>query len=441
MTMRPDDRARPDAGTGQKAASPTACWSACSAFLLGLTVLVWTATGLAGLLRPRRLAAGRHLHPHPAGHAPPGRRSRTTSPGAWPDTPAAQLSGYGLFWGLFIGQLMVLVVLTVFVLGTVARWRAVRAARRARRRTGTPARTGTGAGADARRSRAQPEPRNRRTGTGAAHGGGAHDGAPPKPATRRRRTDSRDPLTHPPGSHARPAARHPRRAAALVYGPTRNPPPHRDPGRTRRGGPRPGRHLQPHPLAGDEGRPSQTRPRPPLRPHPPLRHPGPPPLVPHRRLRGQAHGGRSEPPPCSTPVRPTAKIDQAIADTAETLLRSYLHAAAMDGRTFRHVHRWAQGTQRPGRRTHPPYAPQGRLRRGRRTRSRAHRPPRTPGHRPGVDGPGPLRALHGQHPRGLHARTELTPSPWIPSSTKGARFMWSVNRSRTPGRTPARCPC
>ncbi len=45
------------------------------------------------------------------------------------------------------------------------------------------------------------------------------------------------------------------------------------------------------------------------------------------------------------PLRPTAKIDQAVADTAETLLRSYLHAAAIDGRTIRHVHRWSQGTQ------------------------------------------------------------------------------------------------
>lgn len=45
-----------------------------------------------------------------------------------------------------------------------------------------------------------------------------------------------------------------------------------------------------------------------------------------------------------TPVRPTAKIDRTTAETAETLLRSYLHAAAIDARTIRHVHRWAQGT-------------------------------------------------------------------------------------------------
>jgi hypothetical protein len=62
-----------------------------------------------------------------------------------------------------------------------------------------------------------------------------------------------------------------------------------------------------------------------------------------------------------TPVKPTAKIDQAVTDTAETLLRSYLHAAALENRTIRHVHRWAQGTgvQDAVRtlRTHPKAAP------------------------------------------------------------------------------------
>uniref|UniRef100_UPI000A68C0B0 type IV secretory system conjugative DNA transfer family protein n=1 Tax=Streptomyces acidiscabies TaxID=42234 RepID=UPI000A68C0B0 len=62
-----------------------------------------------------------------------------------------------------------------------------------------------------------------------------------------------------------------------------------------------------------------------------------------------------------TPTRPTAKIDQAIADTAHTLLRSYLHAAALDGKTIRHVHRWSQGTHVQEAvktlRTHPKAAP------------------------------------------------------------------------------------
>src|SRR5690606_34587850 len=45
------------------------------------------------------------------------------------------------------------------------------------------------------------------------------------------------------------------------------------------------------------------------------------------------------------PVRPASRLDQAVSDTAELLLRSYVHAAAVDGRTVRHVHRWAQGLQ------------------------------------------------------------------------------------------------
>ncbi|EGX54489.1 hypothetical protein SZN_37696, partial [Streptomyces zinciresistens K42] len=61
------------------------------------------------------------------------------------------------------------------------------------------------------------------------------------------------------------------------------------------------------------------------------------------------------------PVRPSAKLDEAVADTAETLLRSYLHAAAVDGRTVRHVHRWSQGSQIQDAvrtlRTHPKAAP------------------------------------------------------------------------------------
>jgi hypothetical protein len=45
------------------------------------------------------------------------------------------------------------------------------------------------------------------------------------------------------------------------------------------------------------------------------------------------------------PVRPQARIDAAIADTAETLLRSYLHAAAISGSNpLKQLHRWTQGT-------------------------------------------------------------------------------------------------
>ncbi|WP_324607303.1 type VI secretion protein [Streptomyces sp. SA3_actF] len=45
------------------------------------------------------------------------------------------------------------------------------------------------------------------------------------------------------------------------------------------------------------------------------------------------------------PVRPASRLDAATADTAETLLRCFLHAADTDGRPVSHVHRWAQGTR------------------------------------------------------------------------------------------------
>lgn len=98
--------------------------------LLCLTVLVWTATGLAGLFShgawPRGVAFT---------GTPSALRSLVTAPkdlaAAWPATPPGQLSGYGLFWGLLIGEAMILLVLAVFALGTVARWRAVRANRKA----------------------------------------------------------------------------------------------------------------------------------------------------------------------------------------------------------------------------------------------------------------------------------------------------------------------
>ncbi|SCE41515.1 hypothetical protein GA0115235_118642 [Streptomyces sp. DpondAA-F4a] len=57
------------------------------------------------------------------------------------------------------------------------------------------------------------------------------------------------------------------------------------------------------------------------------------------------------------PVRPRARVDAAVADTAQTLLQCWLHAAAVDGRPFRQVHRWASGgsAHEPVRllRTHP----------------------------------------------------------------------------------------
>ena len=109
------------------------------ALLLGLTLLTWTATGLAGLLSKGAWPQGVEFT-----HTPLAMRELVTDPrdlpGAWPNTPPEALSGPGLFWGLFLGHLMVLVVLTVFVLGVVARARALYAARRAEREAALRAR-------------------------------------------------------------------------------------------------------------------------------------------------------------------------------------------------------------------------------------------------------------------------------------------------------------
>ncbi|MGW4699058.1 type VI secretion protein, partial [Streptomyces sp. NPDC004285] len=110
------------------------------ALLLCLTVLVWTATGLAGLFAHGAWPQGVAFTGTPSAL-----RSLATAPtdlpAAWPATPPAQLSGYGLFWGLLIGEAMILMVLAVFVLGTVTRWRAVRTSRKAGAYGTTPART------------------------------------------------------------------------------------------------------------------------------------------------------------------------------------------------------------------------------------------------------------------------------------------------------------
>lgn len=125
--MRPDDRDRHRGGEG---GIPDGLLVGVLAFVLGMTVMVWTATGLAGLFTHGSWPAEVTFR-----RTPLAMRQLVEAPhdiaAAWPETPDTQLSGYGLFWGLFIGQLMVLLVLTVFVMGTAARWRAGRARRRA----------------------------------------------------------------------------------------------------------------------------------------------------------------------------------------------------------------------------------------------------------------------------------------------------------------------
>ncbi|MFB7591989.1 type IV secretory system conjugative DNA transfer family protein [Streptomyces sp. NPDC056169] len=315
--------------------------------LLCLTVLVWAATGLGGLLAHGAWPEGVALTRTPAAL-----RSLATAPtdlaAAWPATPAGGLSGYGLFWGLLIGEAMILLVLAVFALGTIARWRAVRANRksgayepsRARDRKPLPVRE------DPTLVREAPAPLPEAT-------------APPAPPAPRRPAEEHAPelpgLTLPqpapppvppvlPTTPTVTPAATPLGAATprLLLGPpeTRHPlavqairdaegpvlvvtsdPTVWSATKDARG------KLGPV-LVHDPGHLCDT----PARLHwSPSEHCEDPAVAQQRAAALLA------------PVRPHSRLDATTAETAETLLRCWLHAAAVDGRSFRQVHRWAQG--------------------------------------------------------------------------------------------------
>jgi hypothetical protein len=328
------------------------------AFLLGLTLLVWSATGLAGLF-----AHGSWPSRVDFTNTPAAVRSLAGAPqdlaAAWPATPPGELSGYGLFWGLLIGQLMVLIVLTVFTLGTLARWRAVRAAARAEarepRRVRSPERepeppvqvrdmavrdTAVHETAVQRAVREPSVPQAAPPQAPAPAAGPAADAALEAPPTA--------PLPVVPAPRARtslvlygdPAGRRPAAVQALLdaEGPalvvTSDP--------AVWAGTKDARAKLGPVLVYDPGHLCDT----PSRLHwSPTAH-----CEDDRTAAARAAA-------LLAPVRPRALIDAAVADTAETLLRCWLHAAAVDGRPFRQVHRWAQGSgaHEPVRilRTHP----------------------------------------------------------------------------------------
>ncbi|MEU1934753.1 type IV secretory system conjugative DNA transfer family protein [Streptomyces coeruleorubidus] len=348
--MRPDDRSQRDHQGG----IPDGLLVGILAFILGMTLLVWTATGLAALFAHGSWPSGVTFTRTPL--AMRGLIAQPHDiPGAWPDTPPGELSGYGLFWGLFIGQLMILVVLTVFVMGTLARWRAVRARRRAER-----------AAAEER---------------AASAGGAVHEAPTQHEVPAAEQHSAPTPAQHLPPASTPHDVPTPRRAvpepthvleptAPLAPAPAAAPPPPASLfGRERVGGwekilvaPRESRQttaiqavrdaegpaliVTSNPALWQETKDARAK-LGPTHLYDPTHLCATP-----ARLHWSPTAGCEDKATATgratallTPVRPTAKLDQALSDTAETLLRSYLHAAAIDGRTIRHVHRWSQGTQ------------------------------------------------------------------------------------------------
>ncbi len=365
--MRRDDR---DQRRETQGGIPDGLLIGVLAFLFGMTLLAWTATGLAGWFArgawpedvtfARTPLAMRHLigQPHDI-------------PGAWPATPATQLSGYGLFWGLLISQLMVLLVLTVFVRGTLTRWRAVRTRRRVEQRSGRAAEPGSGSGsAEPRESKPAPLPSE-----------AARTGAPgpeEPPATDSPLAAETAPFTEPPAPVTLPAPRAPTTpigtanaanapspadtanavnptgpvgtanavnlTGPVILGPAKS----RYPLAVQavRDAKGPALVITSNPTLWAETKDARAKRGPVLLYDPSHLCDTPARLhwSPSRGCEDKATAA-ARAAALLSPVRPTAKIDQPLADVAETLLRCCLHAAAVDSRTVRHLHRWAQGTQ------------------------------------------------------------------------------------------------
>ncbi|MEU2609540.1 hypothetical protein [Streptomyces albus] len=356
------------------------------AFLLGLCVFVWTATGLAGLM-----AHGAWPDDVTFANTPVAIRELVTEPhdikGAWPNTPPGQLSGYGLFWGIFISQLMVLVVLTVFVMATVARARAVRKARRLARRhaheregdsgrehpathtgqhsVGTTTAPGTGT------APTPPDPRQSPDGLPqAGTRPEPHHTAQPVPPPAARAT----PAPTPPGTateqqphESQPPAQAPRTGPQTVVSPLLGAMAAAQP-RKASSTPLPGDADETQPAAYDPvtrileapGAVLVASPTPdlwaatkaaraklgPVHVFDPTHACDTP-----DRLRWSPHHGCADRATAAAratallaPLRSPRPIDATVHTTAETMLRCWLHAAALEKRPFKEVHRWALAT-------------------------------------------------------------------------------------------------
>ncbi|MCX5012679.1 type IV secretory system conjugative DNA transfer family protein [Streptomyces sp. NBC_00555] len=319
------------------------------AFLLGLAVLVWSATGLAALFAkgawPQTVTFTRTPEAVRALIAQP-----HDVPGAWPDTDPAALSGWGLFWGLFLSQLLVLFVLTVFTIGVITRTKSRRAlARQTAAQDPVPY--------EAPRPAPAQEPR-------------PHVPAPataPEPATAQL-SASPAVMAGPPADEAyRPGFGYAPAPSALTR------PPHR----IAYAGPAERHRLAAQSIAAAEGATLIVTSSPTLwaetkdaraKLGPVLLY-DPSHLcdTPARMHWNPAEGCADRDTAAAraiallAPVRPQARLDAAVADTAETLLRSWLQAAALEDRPFKQLHRWTQGNsaQDPVRilRTHPQAAP------------------------------------------------------------------------------------
>ncbi|MEI7030989.1 type IV secretory system conjugative DNA transfer family protein [Streptomyces pratensis] len=332
-------------GPGQSGGIPDGLLIGLLGLLLAATLVGWTATGLAGLLAHGAWPEGVSFTRTPLALRELAGAPQDL-PAAWPQTPPAQLSGHGLFWGLFIGELMVLAVLTVFTLGAVARGRAVRERRRENQPLAPHAPPARITPADERSPRPPLEPTAARPTKHLTPHAPLHRAEAEPDAT----TDK--PPAPTPAAALLPSPR----APLLVYAPA----PARRPTVVQavHEAEGPALVVTSDPTVWTETKDARSKLGPVL-----LYDPGHLCDTP-ARLHWSPTAGCEHPDTATAraaallaPVRPQARIDAAVADTAQTLLRCWLHAAAVDGRPFRQVLRWASGSaaHEPVRllRTHP----------------------------------------------------------------------------------------
>ncbi|WP_329077782.1 type IV secretory system conjugative DNA transfer family protein [Streptomyces niveus] len=312
-------------GSGAQRGIPDGLILGVLGFLLGITLFAWTATGLAALF-----AHGSWPDSVTFARTPLAIRQLISAPHdlptAWPDTPPGELSGYGLFWGLFIGELMVAAVLTVFVLGVLARWRALRTVR-LREREGAHERAEVRAEEPVREAPAQPAPTPAPAAPTAAPAAPVEQAPAPTPAPA-------EPAPVPAPrtasyAHVRYGAPHTRRPAAV---------------QAIQDAEGPALVVTSDPTVWAETKDARAKLGPVL-----VYDPGhlcdTPARLHWSPTTGCEDAGTAAARAVAllAPVRPLARLDAAMADTAETLLRCWLHAAAVDARPFKQVHRWAQG--------------------------------------------------------------------------------------------------
>ncbi|MDK1476241.1 type VI secretion protein [Streptomyces sp. 549] len=320
------------------------------ALLLSLTVLTWTAAGIAGLLAHGSWPSGLGFT-----HTPLALRALVTDPGdlaaAWPAADAATLPRPGLFWGVLVSQFLVLGTLTLTTAISLSRRRALRRAARDHLHKATAAQPQH----EIPLTPASPHPAPPAHPTPPAQQSATHPPAAQQPPTEQ-------PAAQEPASDHHPTATlltgaHP---PALIPSPGLTPP-------QAAGNGHPGAGLRLRHTA-DPADALRTAEGPALvvtadtalwrdtvgaRSKLGPTHLYDPDHVTEAptRLRWAPESGcadmavaRSRAAALLSPVRSPAKADETAHAAAETVLRCCLHAAAVSGQPFRQVHRWTTGT-------------------------------------------------------------------------------------------------